>query len=353
MHAMPTQLLAHPLDAGSTLPLVLEPRPGTKPDAVAEVLGSHRAWLDAQLAQHGAVLFRNVGVREALDFERLAKAVTPKLENDYLGTSPRDAVTEYVFNASELPNFYPIPQHCEMSFVKEPPKRLLFCCLVAPESEGGETPLCDFRAVLRDLDPRVRERFEKHGVRIVRNYSGPDGKAPAGPWQLKPWHQLFGTTDRDRIEEVCRENEFDFTWLPGGRLRLVHSQPATRVHPVTGEVAWFNHSQVFHPSQAPGELRRIARRQDRARMTALSWVASGLVALQRRTKDAEDLAMNCTYGDGTPIPDADMEAVRDAIWRNLRFFRWRVGDVVLIDNFSVAHGRMPYRGPRKVVVAWS
>jgi hypothetical protein len=34
-------------------------------------------------------------------------------------------------------------------------------------------------------------------------------------------------------------------------------------------------------------------------------------------------------------------------------FPWAQGDVVAIDNRSVAHGRMPYRGEREIVVAWS
>lgn len=353
MTSVPSELVARPLDERSPLPLVLEPRSDARPEAVAAVLGQHREWLDQQLLEHGAVLIRGTKIREAIDFERVAKSLAPNLKNDYLGTSPRDAVTEYVFNASELPGFYPIPQHCEMSFVKKPPTRLMFCCLIAPESEGGETPLCDFRAVLRDLDPAVRARFESKGVRNIRNYAGPEGGAPMGPWQLKPWHSLFGTTDRQKVEAICKENDFEFTWLPGGKLRLVNVQPAVRTHPITGERVWFNHSQVFHLTQAPGEFRRIAERQDPIRMYALALVASGLVALQRRLKSDEEQAMQCTYGDGSPIPDSDMEAVRDAIWKNLRAFRWRASDVVVIDNFAVSHGRMPYRGPRKVVVAWS
>jgi alpha-ketoglutarate-dependent taurine dioxygenase len=63
--------------------------------------------------------------------------------------------------------------------------------------------------------------------------------------------------------------------------------------------------------------------------------------------------MHCTFGDGEEIPDHAMDAVRDAIWSNMVFFPWRRGDVLVIDNARVAHGRMPYRGPRKIVVAWS
>jgi hypothetical protein len=47
----------------------------------------------------------------------VALACEPKLSNEYLGTSPRNFVagTKYVFTASELPNFFPIPQHIEVT----------------------------------------------------------------------------------------------------------------------------------------------------------------------------------------------------------------------------------------------
>jgi alpha-ketoglutarate-dependent taurine dioxygenase len=56
------------------------------------------------------------------------------------------------------PPYYPIPQHCEMSFTRAPPSRIFFCCLVAPRGAGGETPIADFRKVYQDLDPEVRRR---------------------------------------------------------------------------------------------------------------------------------------------------------------------------------------------------
>jgi len=342
-----------PLDPGQSLPGLFEVKGDGRPEAVAEALRRERASVAAALAEHGALLVRGAELREPIDVERIALALSDELENDYLGTSPRDALTEFVFNASELPDFYPIPQHCEMSFVKHPPSRLLFACLVAPGGEGGETPLCDFRAVYRDLDPAVRARFVERGVRNVRNYEGPDGGASMGPWQLKPWHELFGTRDRDRVEAICRENDFAFEWRPKGRLRLVNVQPAVRAHPASGEPVWFNHAQVFHLSQAAGEYRRIARRQDRLRMLALMGVAATLALAQQLVRDPEDQAMHCTYGDGSPIPLADIEAVRDAIWKNLRAFRWQRGDVLWIDNRAISHGRMPYRGPRRIVVAWA
>jgi TfdA family taurine catabolism dioxygenase TauD len=99
-------------------------------------------------------------------------------------------------------------------------------------------------------------------------------------------------------------------------------------------------------------VRCIRRRQPELRLAFLETLSRVLVAFKSRAP-VEDQARHCTYGDGTPIPDRDMERVRDAIWRHMRFFRWRAGDVLLIDNYVAAHGRMPYHGPRQVLVCWA
>lgn len=349
-------VLAHCLEApSSSLPLVIEPA-----TAAARSSSSLAAWLSAKsalveekLALHGAILFRGFAIPEPVDFERVARAVAPDLKNKYLGTSPRDALTEYVFSASELPPYYPIPQHSEMTFIKTPPTRLFFCCFIAPAGPGGETPLADVRRVYRAMDPEVRARFEEKGVRIVRNYSGPEGGSRVDPFRLKRWDELFATSDRGAVEAMCRENGFDYEWRPGGELRLTSYQPGVVRHPVTGEPVWFNHSQVFHAGSAAAEYDRISRRLGRLRYRGLAAFARAAVAVKERLGGADAHGMHCTYGDGTPISEREMELVRDAIWENMVFVRWRAGDIVAIDNHAVSHGRMPYEGPRKVAVCWA
>jgi len=341
-----------PIDEGGELGAILRPKLALSVEELATLFEEERSAVDEALLQYGALLLRGSATSTPQEFERVAKSLTRGLKNDYLGTSPRNAVTEYVHNASELPPFYPIPQHCEMSFVANPPERLLFSCHIAPAAPGGETPIADFRRMLDDLDPNVRERFERLGVRIVRNYRSSAARG-AGPFQLKPWDALFGTEDREEIERICEQNDFSAQWIEGDRLRLIHFQAATRPHPADGRPIWFNHSQVFHPSQARGEYRRIAERYGRLKMRTLSVVASALSAMERAVNGEDGLAMNCTYGDGSPISFAEMEAVRDAIWKNMRIVPWERGDILLLDNFRVAHGRMPYKGPRQIHVAWS
>jgi alpha-ketoglutarate-dependent taurine dioxygenase len=309
-------------------------------------------WTRQQLRTWGALLFRGFEVRDAAAFERVARAVDDELKNEYLGTSPRNALTSHVFTASELPPFYPIPQHCEMSFTKRPPRRLFFCCLVEPQAGAGETPLCDFRRVLADLDPALVERFEKRGIRIVRNYAGAGSASRFNPFQLKRWNEMFLTDDREAVEKRCREEGFEPVWTGGDGLRLVSSQPVVRTHPETGEAVWHNHVTTFHPSQAAGEYRRIYELRPTMKHWLVLQVARILEKLERR-RPSEELAMHCTHLDGSPMADADVEAIRAAVWKHLVVHPWKLGDVVAIDNFAVSHGRLPYAGPRLVAVAWA
>lgn len=340
----------------TALPLVIEPGgdggPERDPSRLCGWLHERAAWVQERLAEHGALLLRGFDVRDPRDFERVARAVDDDLKREYLGTSPRDALTEHVFSASELPDYYPIPQHCEMSFLATPPRRVFFACLVEPARGSGETPIADFRKVWRDLDPGLRQRFEERGLRIVRNYSGPEGGGRFDLWKLKRWHEMFGSRDRAVVEARCQEQGFEATWTARGGLRLVSTQPVSRLHPVTGERVWYNHLTTFHLSAAPGEYARIYRLRPSPRHFFFWQLSRLLVAAKRRTP-AEEQALHCTFREGGEIPDTDVEQVREAVWRHLVIEPWRRGDVLVIDNHSVAHGRLPYRGRRQVAVCWA
>ena len=48
-------------------------------------------------------------------------------------------------------------------------------------------------------------------------------------------------------------------------------------------------------------------------------------------------------------PEA-LAAIRAAYEQEMVSFPWAEGDVLMLDNMLVAHGRRPYAGPRKVLV---
>lgn len=317
-----------------------------------------QAWIrDARVAiedawiKNGTLRLRNFEVLGAASFEQVALALEPDLKNDYLGTSPRNAMSRYVFTASELPPHYPITQHIEMSFLPSAPRKLFFHCTV-PTTHDGETPTVDYRAVLKSLDPEVRRAFEAHGVRNIRNYDGPATPKSSDLWKLKRWDEMFQTQDKAVVERKAIEQGLTCTWLAQDRLRLTNTQPATRVHPDTSEAVWFNHTQVFHLTSAAIEYRHIFKRQRSLRSAFYAALLAVLTPIKNRTP-AEQQGMHATFGDGGAIPTRYVEHLLDTIWQHLVIEPWRKGDVMAIDNRSTGHGRLPFTGPREVLVAWT
>jgi len=80
---------------------------------------------------------------------------------------------------------------------------------------------------------------------------------------------------------------------------------------------------------------------------------SGITLFKRMFKKPEDEAMHMIFADGSEIPKRYVEHVEQLIWTNLVANKWKLGDVLMIDNFSTSHGRFPYKGPRDILVAWS
>ena len=58
------------------------------------------------------------------------------------------------------------------------------------------------------------------------------------------------------------------------------------------------------------------------------------------------------YGDGTPISAEDLEHIDEVTMRNLQYVPMEQGDVVLVDNYQVMHGRDVFEGERLHAVTW-
>ncbi len=340
------------LSENSKLPLVVSPDNGTVgKEQLLQWIADNKAMLEEKLTASGAILFRGFDIQTPKDFEDVAKAVDNDLKNDYMGTSPRDKKTDYVFSASELPGHYPIMQHCEMSFLPSAPRRLFFYCHIEPVY-GGETPICDFRKVYQQMDPAIRSEFEQKGVRHIRNYSAPDDNSKSA-FQLKKWNEMFHTTDKKIVEEKCKANDIQLEWKDNNGLRMINKNAGILTHPKTGEKVWFNHTQVFHVSAAMIEYEKIHARQKRWETFKTNLLLHLMTWYKKLTKEPNDQSMHVTFGDGSAIPDAYVQHIQDVIWKNMVIEPWRKGDVICLDNFSTSHGRLPYYGPREVMVCWT
>jgi alpha-ketoglutarate-dependent taurine dioxygenase len=143
------------------------------------------------------------------------------------------------------------------------------------------------------------------------------------------WQDAFQTDDRAQVEEYCRRSHTSFDWKGGDRLRTRQVRQAVATHPSVGEQVWFNHAHMFH----------VSNLQPAVRESLLAEFAD------------DELPRNAFYGDGTRIEDSVLDEIR-AIYRETAVtFQWREGDVLLLDNFLTSHGREPFAGTRRIVVA--
>ncbi len=315
------KLLAHrakQIDApiAPSLPLCVEPV-GRADDLAAWAI-DNRAFVEAKLALHGSILFRGFAVNTAAEFETFARSVSRELlaENgEHVPVAGMQFVQTPVFYAPDRKLLW----HNENSFNQWFPTKLAFCCM-QPAETGGETPLADSRVVLERIPRPVREEFIEKGVMYIRNYS-------VGPGL--DWRVVFRTDDHREVERLCRENCMDFEWLPDDRLRTRSARPAIIRHPRTEALSWFNQVQHWHMS-CLDEATRVAITE---------------------TFAPDDVPRTCCFGDGSPIADEAMATILAAYDSIEVTFPWQTGDVMLLDNVLVAHGRNPYRGERRLLVA--
>ena len=278
----------------------------------------HQQEIWSLLEAEGAVLVRGLKVLSSAQFGKILSTLfqSELLEYVYRST-PRTGLRGNVYTATEYPAAETIPQHNENAYARNWPHRIGFLCLLPPET-GGETPIGDSRVVYNMLPESVRKKFEEKGVKYVRNYSTLD----------LPWSVVFQTDDKSQVEAYCEANELEYVWLENNALRTSQVNPATAVHPRTGEKVWFNQAHLFHVSS----------------------MGNGIAQALLDSLGEENVPRNAYYGDGSPIEPEVLDLIRTTYEQTKIKFPWQKNDLMLLDNMLFTHGREPYTGARKVLV---
>jgi alpha-ketoglutarate-dependent taurine dioxygenase len=307
----------------SIFPAVIRFAEGTELTLFTSWFHTHKAYIDGLLLKAGAVLVQGVAIDTVDRFQQVTTALGTRFR-DYLdGSYPRRNLKGHVYISTEYDAGYDITMHNELSYSVKWPTQLLFGCIIPPET-GGETPLADSRKIYEAMPKDILEEFEKRQIRYIRNLHGGQGMGPS-------WKDTFGTDDRAVVEQHCRDISIDYEWKPNGNLRLIHTRPATRVHPATGEKVWFNQADQFHPTHFPDE------------------VYETLMLLANDVE--EDLPLFVSFGDGGKIPEETIHAIMKAIDTVVVVRPWEKGDFVIVENMLAAHGRRAYTGERQIVVS--
>lgn len=279
----------------------------------------HRDALRAVVADHGAVVVRGLGVRDAATFGAVLHRLTDRVITEREAFAPRVEHPLGVLSSTPWPANQPMCMHHELSYVLEPPAQLLFACTTAP-AEGGATGLADAAAVLEALPPDLVARFEREGWLLTRSYNDEVGASYA---------EAFGTDDRAAVEAYCRAASIDFAWQPDGGLRTWQRRPAVVRHPATGRRCWFNSIAFLNEWTLAPEVREY------------------LVDVYGE----DGLPFTTRFGGGDPIGEDVVQTINGVYDACTVGEPWQAGDLLLVDNVRTAHSREPYIGPREVLAA--
>ena len=283
------------------------------------LLGQARGDLLDLLSSHGAVLLRGFPVATDMDFDRVVQAF--ELPNFTYARSLSNAVrrnrTERVFTANEAPCSVEIFLHHEMAQTPVFPDRLFFFCEQAPAS-GGATPLCRSDALLsamREHQPDFVQQCANEGLRYTNIM--PDVADP-GSGQGRSWRDTLGVDNREHAENRLKSLGYSWDWLEGDNLRVTSpALPAIR-QASSGQQVFFNQ----------------------------------LIAAFMGWNDKRNVAEKSVYfGSGAAIKDEDLSLCCELAAQFTYDVEWQAGDVALVDNFLMMHGRRPFKGSRSVLAS--
>merc|ERR550532_1768414 len=270
-------------------------------DAELEYFTSRRKEIMEQLQKHGAIWLRN--------FE-----------------TTKDAVYEAVNKPSLAQHF--VGLHNESTYVKTA-KFGAFVCFKPASEGGGEFLVADGAKIINDMDKDVLKRLYENKVRI--SVSNLDLGIIIDNLPQHAKNGAANVLQNVILKTVAPKFDMDLEMVYGAdgtnpyRLQAIeHAQSPINRHPETGQPVWFcnlhNHSRYLR---------------------------------DRRPCTVPEVGMTDVYrGDLSKIDPKDIQHINEVCEKSIVSMMMREGDVMLLDNYRVLHGRDIFKGERNHAVTW-
>jgi hypothetical protein len=282
-------------------------------------IGEQREALLRRASQSGAVLFRGFPLSSPEDFDAFISMF--ELENfpyvESLSNAVRVNKTPRVFTANEAPPSVAIFLHHEMAQTPIFPTRLFFFCQKSAET-GGATPLCRSDVLwdeIKEHRPNFARDCEEKGLRYSNVMPSTDDLASG---MGRSWQSTLRATTQEEAERRLSALGYSFAWEEGDSLRAT-----TPILPAVEDL---------------GDGRK-------------SFFNQLIAAFQGWKDERNDPSKAITFGDGARLDRADVDWVTRRADELCFDVPWQAGDVALVDNLVVMHGRRTFTGTRSVLAS--
>jgi len=278
--------------------------------------------IDNRLITKGAVLVRGLDsvIKDASTFSSLVDHLGNRFSYT-AGFASRKELDNApgVVAAADDPPETTIEPHLEMSYNKKMPGKILFYCLSAPSCGGGQTPICDMRKVYSEMieHRQLLEALLQNGIRYSRFL--PSAQSRHKP--LYNWEKTFYTEKKEEVENVLTGLGYEVEWRHDNMLHYWYTMTSTRRHPVTQDMIWSNQASVSHGS----------------------YYTNLPNSHQLGYFDERTAPSHTSHSDGSELTTSELETMRAIQWKNCRAINWKSGDLLILDNNAVGHGRLGFK----------
>lgn len=296
-----------------------------------------------QLKLHGAVVFRGFELsRDKQRFQEVGRALELEPCEDPLhSVAARDAVNKEagVYEAVNKPSrskFY-IGMHNEM-VGNRAPGSALFVCFKAAE-KGGEFMIADGRQMFKMLDKEWLETCYHNDI-VYSTAEFPLGFIDDLPEFVQQAVEPMAYGLMTQALKMKVDFETELRWersdYDNSKILQVRAMPQAPIvrHPHTGEPCWWgsmhSHSEYLRSEREKvyGEAQETTG-ASRINKTDVFYAKTGEKVEIDRLKH---------------LDDTTMKAAKKILMKP--------GDMVLLDNYMVMHGRCPFEGERLHAVSW-
>ena len=319
-------------------PLIVEPRFELQKDFFLYANGRCTEIASAVKA-YGAVVFRNFNIDKD-NFSQAFQAAMGYPPQKYKGDTPRDEINFNVYKSTAVANGRAIPLHQEVSggARSDMPKYISFFCVTPPAPGTGRTLLGSAKEVteiVKKQMPELWQAMTKYQLTYTSRYM-PKGH-PITQWiqWLNPSHatieKRFGTENKEAVEAQCRQEGLSCTWDNGWAVIKRSGVPATI--DIDGATLFCNqiHVDKFNAKLVGG---------------GLNYTASTILYPQQSC-----LQFDVEFEGGPKITAQQASQLLAILETHEVSIDWKQGDLLLVDNFAMMHGKTPHEGPREIIVA--
>lgn len=211
---------------------------------------------------------------------------------------------------------FAVPLHGEMYYTKNRPAMLWFYCERPPDADG-ETTLCDGEQLWQRMSDEAKATFTDRRVKYVRHL--PDGA----------WQEAFQTDDLDVVARHCAAEDTRLSVGDDGGVVTEFLDWAVAVGRSGARDTFVNNVVALY-------LGELAFRQGTS--AAMRKLSGGTFQLTVRMED------------GAPVPGRVIKELMGLHRRSTHHHVWHEGDVLLVDNRRMLHGRAAFTGARDIYV---